>query len=164
MNYLVYSLQAVAVVFLFLAFKEFLKYIKNKKLTELWHKLYQAYIKDDFATVNKTVKKIKKIEDDPLLKLIEVEKFLYGKTVFQDKKKVLDLLLEIDKIPLPKKTTLESSEYTQKLAEKSKKTQNKLKKERYIKKIKAKAREIWNENEFWKLKYEIDLKTGVIQK
>jgi len=162
MMILSYVFLALAFVALYLAVVEYLKYLQNKKLTNLWHKVYLAYLDDDFATINKAIKKIKKIEDDPLIKLIEIEKYLYGKTVYQDKKKVLDLLLEIEKIPLPPKTKFESGEYTKKIAEKSKKTQKKLKKEKYIKKIKGIARDIWNENEFWKLKYEIELKTGKI--
>ena len=157
-----YIFLLIALGCLYLAGVEYMKYRKNKKLTELWHKVYKAYKDDDFATINKAVKKIKKIEDDPLIKLIEIEKYLYGKTVYQDKKKVLDLLLEIEKIPLPAKTKFESGEYTKKIAEKRKSTQKKLKKEKYLKKIKGIAREIWNEYEFWKLKYEIDLKTGKI--
>jgi len=162
MKMISYLFLVVAFIFLYLAVVEYLKYLKNKKLTELWHKVYNAYLDDDFATINKAIKKIKKIEDDPLIKLIEIEKYLYGKTVYQDKKKVLDLLLDIEKIPLPPKTKFESAEMTKKIAEMSKKTQKKLKKEKYLKKIKGIAREIWNENEFWKLKYEIELKTGKI--
>ncbi len=148
-------------VYLFLFFFGWYVYAKTfecilkKELALNWTKVYTSYLKDDFGAIGKATKKIKKIEYDPLLKLLDVEKYLYGKTVYQDKKTAVDLLLEIDKeIKLPEKTNYEKHRFTKKQAEKRKKTQIKIKKEKYLKSIKAKAREIWNNNGFWSIKHD----------
>jgi hypothetical protein len=134
-----------------LAVKELKLYYKRKKLLKNWRKIKKAYPKDDFATIKKAIKKIRAIEDDPLLLLLEAQMYFEGHSVFKNPARTMELLKQIDAIPLPAKSYLEKNEYTKKYSEKLYK--KKLKKEKYLKKIKAKAREMWNENEFWELDY-----------
>jgi len=141
--------------------KVYKEYIKAKKIAGHWTKIAKAYTKDDFATINKSVKKLKKLGDnDKLILLLEVEKFLYGKTVYKDPFKVVELLDEINSIKLPEKYDIEKKaekmpKSFQERVNNMKKVKKRLKKEKYLKSIKKIAREIWNDNEFWELKHNI---------
>ena len=137
----------------FVAYKN---YKKAKKIKEHWSKIVKAYQKDDFATINKAVKKLKKLgDDDPLVILFEVEKYLYGKTVYKDLNKVVEFLREAEKIKIPPKYKIEERAekfpHLKKVADNNKKVKKRVKKEKYLKKIKKVAREIWNDNEMWEV-------------
>ncbi len=132
------------------------EYKKAKKIVSNWSKIAKAYPKDDFATINKSVKKLKKLGDnDPLYIMFEVEKYMYGKTVYKDLSKTAELLREAEKIKIPAKYKIEERAekfpHLKKVAENNKKVKKRVKKEKYLKKIKKVAREIWNENEMWEV-------------
>ena len=141
--------------------KVFKDYMIAKKIAEHWTKIAKAYQKDDFATINKSVKKLKKLGDnDKLMLLLDVEKFLYGKTVYKDPFKAVEILDEINSIKLPEKYDIEKKaekmpKNFQERVKKIKKVKKRLKKEKYLKSIKKIAREIWNENEFWEVRHNI---------
>ncbi len=137
----------------FVAYKD---YSKAKKIAKFWSKIAKAYPEDDFATINKAVKKLKKLGDnDPLFILFEVEKYMYGKTVYKDLNKVVEFLREAEKIKIPPKYPIEERAeklpHLKKVAERNKKVKKRIKKEKYLKKIKKVAREIWNDNEMWEV-------------
>ncbi len=142
-----------SLIWLFFTLKE---YEKAKKIAKHWSKIAKAYQKDDFTTINKAVKKLKKLgDDDPLLILFEVEKYMYGKTVYKDLDKVVELLREAEKIKIPPKLPIEERAekipHLKEKVEKLKKVKKRLKKEKYLKKIKKAARNIWNDNEMWEV-------------
>ena len=139
-------------VFYYLFFQKFKSYWKYRKLPEHWTKLRKAYKNDDFGTVKGVIKKIKKIEDDPVLDLIEAEMYLFGKTVFQSYYKAIEYYEKINELKLPEKTKWEKNIFTKKYAEKTKKAKSKKKKEDYLKKIKSRAIKIWNENQLSEIK------------
>ena len=146
----------VLFIWLVWSFVELLKYFDLKKIVEHWSKIAKAYPEDDFTTINKSVKKLKKLgDDDPLFIMFEVEKYMYGKTVYKDLNKTAELLREAEKIKTPAKYKIEErAEKIPHLKEKVKKipkVKKRLKKEKYLKKIKKAARETWNDNEMWEV-------------
>jgi len=141
-----------ALIIFHFALQKYLEYKKVSKLLKNWTKLRKAYEKEDYGTIKKVIPKIRKVEDDPVLKLIEAEIYLLGKTVFQDDFKAIMIYEEINKIKLPEKTKWEKNEYTKKYAEKTKKAKKKKKKEDYLKKIKKRAIDIWNDNNLSEVK------------
>ncbi len=142
---------------LFWFVKAFKEYKKAKKIRDNWSKIAKAYPKDDFGTINKAVKKLKKLGDnDPLFIMFEVEKYMYGKTVYKDLNKVAELLREAEKIKIPAKLKKEVKAekyppYLKKKVEDSKDVKKRVKKEKYLKKIKKAARDTWNDNEMWEV-------------
>ena len=141
-----------ALVSLHFGLKKYLEYRKLKKLAGNWKKLRTSYEKEDYGGVKKVLPKIRKVDDDPVLKLIEAEIFLLGKTVFQDDFKAIMIYEEINKIKLPEKTKWEKNVYTKKYVEKTKKAKKKKKKEDYLKKVKKRAIDIWNQNHLSEVK------------
>jgi len=143
-------------ILFYITTKYILECIVIRELALHWKKVYNSYLKDDFAKINDSVKKINKIEPDPLIDLLAVEKFLEGKTTLLDKKEAADLLKKIDKeVKLPEKTKWEKHRFTKNKLKHRKSTKKKLKKEAYLKKIKGKAREMWNQNGFWALHHDL---------
>jgi hypothetical protein len=126
-------------------------YLKRRKLLKHWKNIRKAYPKDDFATIKKAIKRIRAIEDDPLLLLLEAQMYLEGNSVFKNPAKTIELLKRIDEIPFPTKNYFEKNKYTKKFSEKI--YRKKSKREKHLKKVKEKAREIWNQNDFWELDY-----------
>jgi len=137
-----------------------------EKIAENWTKIAKAYPEDDFATINKAVKNLKKLGDnDKLILLLEVEKYLFGKTVYKDPYKAVELLKDVNKLPLPPKVAAQKRADKIKISKlkkqyeesikKRKDVKKQMKKEAYIKKIKKAARENWNNFELWEIDHEI---------
>jgi hypothetical protein len=141
-----FSFAVAGLVCLHKARLKYLEYWKFRKLPELWKKLRTSYEKGDFGAIKAVIPKIRKIEDDPVLMLIEAEMHLFGKTVFQSYFKAIELYEKVSTIKLPEKTKWEKNPYTKKYAEKTKKARKKKKKEDYLKRVKSTAVKIWNEN------------------
>ena len=135
-----------------------------EKQAEHWGKIAKAYPKNDYATITKIAKKIKP-KNDPVFQLVEAERYMFGEGVFKDPYKAVELLKEVNKLPMPAKLPIQQKvakiknpklkKFREEMIKKRKDVKKQMKKEAYIKKIKKAARENWNTFELWEIDHEI---------